>query len=206
MPRDFVEQDLARLHIGDDRRTGVILEHVFGEQHHELVGPQNTPPPVDHANAVRVPVERNSQFAIMLRDMVLQVHEVRRHGRIRMMPGKRAIDDAVDHMMVSRHARTEHVEDFSPGPVARVPCDPRHAQRRVFLCQDSDVILTNVDILDAAVTLGISGGRGDLAQSLDIIAEEGLAGEGHLEAVIVCRIVAAGHHQPRTGFKVADRE
>ena len=50
--RDLVEQHLARLDVGDDRRPRMLAQHVARQHHHQLVAQQDCAAVVDDADAV----------------------------------------------------------------------------------------------------------------------------------------------------------
>ena len=65
---DAVEQRLARLHVGDDRRAGQLLEHRLGEDHQHLVAPDHAALAVDRADAVAVAVEGDAEVELLVGD------------------------------------------------------------------------------------------------------------------------------------------
>ena len=65
---DAVEQDLAGLHVGDDRRAGLLLEHRLGEDQQQLVAPDHAALAVDRADAVAVAVEGDAEVELLVGD------------------------------------------------------------------------------------------------------------------------------------------
>ena len=91
---DAVEQDLARLDVGDDGRARLLLQHRPGEDHQQLVAPDHPALAVDRADPVAVAVEGDPEVELLVGDERLQVGEVGFDGRVGMMVGKCAIDFA----------------------------------------------------------------------------------------------------------------
>ena len=85
---DPVEQRLARLHVGDDGRARLLLEHRLGEDREQLVAPDHAALAVDRANPVAVAVERDSEVELLVGDKPLQVGEVLLDRRIGVVVGE----------------------------------------------------------------------------------------------------------------------
>src|SRR5690606_23551182 len=64
-----------------------------------------------------------------------------------------------------------------------------------------EVALQHVDLLDAADAAGQVVVLDALAQGLDLLIGQGVAGDDDLEAVVVRRVVAAGEHYPGGAFQ-----
>ena len=60
-----VEQRLAGLHIGDDRRTGQLAQHRLGQDRQELIAPDDAALAVDRADPVAVAVERQPEIELL---------------------------------------------------------------------------------------------------------------------------------------------
>ena len=80
-----VEQRLARLHVGDDRRAGQLLKHRLGEDHQQLVAPDHAALAVDRADPVAVAVESDPEVELLALDELLEVCEVLLDRRIGMV-------------------------------------------------------------------------------------------------------------------------
>ena len=85
---DLVEQDLARLDIGEDRRAGVAAQHVARQHQQQLIAPQNAPARIDDADAVAVAVEPDAEIAAFGGDRLLQLHQILRDRRVGVMRRK----------------------------------------------------------------------------------------------------------------------
>src|SRR5438105_1725899 len=92
---DLVEQYLARLYIRQDRSPRVPIQHIARQYHHQLIAPQDPALRVDDANAVAVSVEGNAEIAALARHGLLQLSQILRDRRIRMMGWKSTVDRLV---------------------------------------------------------------------------------------------------------------
>ncbi|MNM88790.1 hypothetical protein D3C81_1010130 [compost metagenome] len=95
---------------------------------------------------------------------------------------------------------TEQVANESAGhAVAGIEGD-FHRAGELDVAEDAvEVLLAHVDLLVRAGTAGKAAGFDTLAQGLDLFAVDRLAGEDHLEAVVVGGVVAAGDHDAGGG-------
>src|SRR3546814_14729375 len=78
---DAVEQRLARLHIGDDRRARPVLQHRGGIDLQKLVAPDYPALAVDRADPIAVSIESDAEIEIPLRDPFLDIGQIRLFGR-----------------------------------------------------------------------------------------------------------------------------
>src|SRR3546814_14595429 len=86
---DAVEQRLARLHIGDDRRARPVLQHRGGIDLQKLVAPDYPALAVDRADPIAVSIESDAEIEIPLRDQFLEIGQIRLFGRIGVMVRKK---------------------------------------------------------------------------------------------------------------------
>ena len=100
----MIEQDLAGLDVGDDRRARLFLQHRLGEDHQQLVAPDDAALGVDRTDPVGVAVERNAEVELLLGDERLQVRKIGFDRGIGMMVRKGAVDFSVDRVMLPRAA------------------------------------------------------------------------------------------------------
>ena len=204
--RDLVEEDLARLHVGDHRGAGPRRQDVARQQRQQQIGPDDAAPVVDHADAVAVAVERDPDVARPLLDAPPQLREIRRHRRVRVVRGKRPVDVAVDHVVAPRQPAHERPHDVARRAVARIPDDLQPPPPPAGRGQRFDVGVEHVGVPDSP-----AGGRGrarrrEVAESLDPVAVERTARVHELEPVVLGRVVRPGDHDARVRPQMVDRE
>jgi hypothetical protein len=203
---DLIEQHLARLDVGDDGRPGMALQHVARQQHHELVAPQDLARPIDHAEPVGVTVEGEAEIELLAQHEVAQLLEILGHGWVGMVRGEGPVHPLIDDAVPPRQAAGEEGHGRPCRAVARIPAHLELAAAAVVGGQSLHIRLQHGrlarrSLADLERALG-----GDLSQPLDGRAMHGLVPQHHLEAVIVRRIVRAGHHHPAVGGQVEDGE
>jgi hypothetical protein len=109
-----------------------------------------------------------------------------------------AVDVAVDHVMLARQPCREDLRHVARRAVARVPHHLQRAVAAIPVAQHACRV-----VLGDVVLAVVAGGRGRHHVAVprhppeldDLRAVERLAGEHHLEAVVVRRVVAAGDHR-----------
>jgi len=195
---DMIEQRAAGLHIGDNRRPGVVPEHILGVDHQQLVTPDHAALAIDRADPVAIAIESHSEIELLVRDQRLEVRQIGLDRGIGMMIGEIAIHFGVKQMMGARQARSKFLKRRAGSTIARIPADLEPGERRgVYpvqpLKQPPDILFEDVLRFGRSGAVGPSALRGNLAQPLDIRAEERAPLEHHLEAIVIGGIMAAGY-------------
>ena len=198
-PRDLVEENLARLDIGDDGAPRMGGEHVGGEQDHELVAPQNPPPSVHHADAVAVAIERDAEVATLAPHRLLKLDQVLGHRGIGVVGRERAVDLLVQHDVAAGKPRAQHLHRAARRPVAGIPGHLEGPFAAVICGELLDIAIEHPIVFEAALAGGIVAGGGDLPEVSDVGAEEGRRPQHELETVVVGRIVRARDHDAAVG-------
>ena len=73
---------------------------------------------VDDADAVAVAVKGDAEIAVLARHRLLQLHQVRRHGRVGVMRRESAVDLVVDQDVAAGQASGQPLRDLAGGAVA----------------------------------------------------------------------------------------
>src|ERR1700722_16515939 len=81
-PGDFVEENLARLDIGEDLRARDACQDIARQYDHQLVAPQDTAARIDDADAIAVAIEGDAEFASVVAHRPLELNEIFRNCRI----------------------------------------------------------------------------------------------------------------------------
>ena len=91
---------MAALDVVDDAGPRVARQDVLGEQHHQHVGPDDSPAAGDEADAVAVAVEGEAAVGALRPHGGEQVDQVGRVGRVGVVIGEVSVDVAVelDHL------------------------------------------------------------------------------------------------------------
>ena len=197
-------QVAGALDVVQDLLARMARQHVGGEQHQLPVGVDYLAIAGDHAETVAVAVERQADFGITLGQAADQVLQVFRMRRIGMMIRKIAIDLAEQFGNLATHRAIQVAGKCAGHPVAAVN-DDLHRPRQPDVAADAFEV-GGADVMRAVAALAVSTfavGIGELAagdrivQGGDRLAMDCFTGQHHLEAVVVGRIVAAGHHDAR---------
>ena len=199
-----VEQHLTGFDVGDDRGAGVGLQDVAGQQQHQLIAPENAAFAVDRSDPIAVAVEGDAQIASLAAYGVDQLLQVLGDRRVRMVRREGAVDLRVQQDVFARQACRQRHHGVAGGAVAGIPGDLEIARPLEVAQQPVDIGLLQIDGLFAALTGREAAFGGARAERLDLAAEDAARGEHHLEAVVVRRIVRAGHHDAAVGWELAD--
>ena len=103
--RDLVEQRLARLDVGDDRRARMARQHLGREDLHQLVAEHDPALAVDHADPIAIAVEGDADLgAARRRPRPIRSLEVLVDRRIGVMVGEAAVDLGEQQLMPAGQA------------------------------------------------------------------------------------------------------
>ncbi len=199
----------AALHVMDDLGTGVARQHVAREQHQLPVGPDDVAALRDDAEAVAVAVEGQADFGIAVAQAADQVLQVVGIGRVGMMIREMAVDLA--EQFTHRAAkRPEQRRRHGTGHAVAAIDGHVHRPRKLHVGDDAlEVARHEIHRAVAAPALGrhrAQFSRLDAAsQRLDRLAMQRIAGNDHLQAVVLRRIVAAGDGHARPGPQLEGR-
>ena len=196
--RHPVEERAARLHIGDDRRTGAVFEHIFGIDHQELIAPDHPARAVDRADPVAIAVKSHAEVEVLGCDKRAQIGEIGFHSRIRMVVGEMAVDLGKQQMMFPGQPGCQRFERGASRTVPGIPADLETGERRGIDPGQSgeqalDIFVHDIARGDGAGAAGEIPRRGQRAEPLDIGAEERTPLEYHLEAIVIGGVMAAGY-------------
>src|SRR3569833_2398725 len=139
MPLDFLEQHATGFDVADNRGALLPLEHLEREQQQELVRPADRSSRVDHPDAITITIEGDAEIGALGEYCFLQLAEVVRDGRSRMVHGEATIYGCVQQSVLSREALGESTDDRAHCAAAAIP---HHTQRRgpcVQLSQPLDI-------------------------------------------------------------------
>ncbi len=189
-------QVAGALHVVQYLFARMAGQHVGREQHHLAVRVDDLAILGNHAQAVAVAIEGDADFSVALLQAADQVLQVFRMGRIRMVIRESAVHftEQLDHF--AAHAAIQVARECTGHTVAAIDRDLDRA------CQ-LDVVYDALQVGGADVVGRIRTRRRSrgavmlddaLVQRGDRLAVDRFAGQHHLEAVIVRRIVAAGDH------------
>ena len=207
VPGDVVVEALRALHLGDDHRARVARQHVASEEHEELVAPDDAALRVRDADAVGVAVEGDAELGPRLGDGADQGTHVVGDRRVGVVVREAAIRVAEQLAHPRPEPAVDVRRDRARRPVAGVDHDVDRAREAAH--PPGDVVL--VDGHDGAALdrpaarLQLAGLEAP-AQVLDLLAVEGLLAEAELEAVVVRRVVAAGHLDAAVQVPMEERE
>src|SRR3972149_10496182 len=203
----FIEFARA-LHVIDDRAAGIACEYVAREQYHLSVGPDDVAIGRDHAEAIAVAIESETDVIAAAAHGINEFDEIFRFARIGVMIWKVSIDLAIEF----GHVRAKASKQFRrvrPGDaVAAIDGD-------AHLAGEFDVAGYAIEIGAAHVRVADFSGDCRLrqivldqapAQILDRIAGQGFPGDHDFQAVVVRRIVAAGDAHTGTGRQMMRRK
>ena len=187
---DLVEQYLARLYIGKDRRARMPGQHIARQHHHQLIAPQDPAVRVDDSDAVSVAVEGNAEIAALARHRLLQLNQILRDRRIGMMGWKSTVDRLVQQDVPAAQSRGELLHDVSGCAVSGVPGDGQLAITAIVARQPRDILVADCALFSPSSRplRRLEPARG-VAEALDRGPVKRLALENELEAVVVGRVV-----------------
>ena len=169
-PFDFIEQHLARLYVGQDRRTRIARQQVGRKNCQDLVAPDHATLAVDRAQAVAVAVETEADIGAMLLYGRFQLLEIGLDRRVGMMGGKCSVDGFIQQDMPARQVAHDRLHDLAGGPVTGIPCDGKRLVGAVAGQQSCRIGPHDVGLDHPAFAGGPVARCGVFAQRLDISA------------------------------------
>ena len=187
---------------------GLFCEERAREEDHELVAPDDLAVRVDGAEAVRVAVVGDADARARLLHATDEGVEVLRDGRVGVVVRERPVHVAEEGVGGEAHGAQRGeaeraaravagVDDEGEGPFegdGRPRCAPRSAG-------------ATSDRFDlAGARRAEARCRDELAESLDVLAEEARLAPHHLEAVVLGGVVAPGDHDTAVDFERVDGE
>ena len=190
-----LRQHLGALHVEHHRRAGAEAAHrVAAVEHEELVAEEDLARLVHRADAVGVAIERDAELGAVPPHLGLQVAQVLGDGRVGMMVREGAVRLAEER----RHLGAELAERLDRDDAARaIAAIDHHAHRSLELVPRHDgVAIARQDgavggLAPAAAAPALGDDR--FPERDDVVAVHRAAGEHHLEAVELGRVVRAGH-------------
>ena len=205
-PGNLVIERLAGLHIGDDRRPRPFGKHGARQHDHQLVTPQDAALPVDHADPVAIAIQRDAEVGLVLGHRLHQLFQIFRHGRVGMMIRESAVHLDIQQHMAGGQAHADFIHQRAAGAITAVPDDLQLLAFAIVAHHPVGIFLHDVMPADRArAALEIATGRQG-AQALNIVTEERIVPQHHLETVIIRGVVRPGQHNPAIGMQVIDGE
>lgn len=113
-----------------------------------------------------------------------------------MVSRERAVDFAVQDDVLTRQLVEQGRKNVAGYAVAVVPDNLQLAVAAVVILQKAfDILFLDIDGFHRALCFGNNVAfAGQMTEMLDLLTEERLVGQHHLEAVVVGRVVAARDH------------
>ncbi len=142
------------------------------------------------------PSKARPRSASGLLDLGDQVLQVLRLARVRVVVGEGAVDLAVQRDHAAAQGLDQLRGDHAGHAVAAVDHHLQRLGQGDVVADLLEVARQDVDLLHAADAGCQVVFLDALAQGLDLLVGQGLAGDDDLEAVVVRRVVAAGEHHP----------
>jgi hypothetical protein len=114
---DLVEENLARLDVGEDLRARDARQDIAREHDHQLVAPENAAARVDDADAIAVAVKGDAEFAAVVAHRLLELNEIFRNGRVGVMGREISVDFRIDEDVPARQQRGDPAGDSPAAPL-----------------------------------------------------------------------------------------
>ena len=169
-------------------------QDVLREQHDLPVGIDDLAVLGHHPETVAVAVEGQAEFGIGLAQAADQVLQILRVRGVRVVVREGAVDVAEQFDDVAAERAVQPRRDRAGHAVAAVDGD-LHRPRQLHVADDArQVLLDDLGLLQFARLTGAleAAVLDPLAQRLDAVAVQRLAGDHHLQAVVLGGVVAAG--------------
>ncbi len=182
------------LHVEDDLATLAVRQDVLREQHDLPVGIDDLAVLGHHPETVAVAVEGQAEFGIGLAQAADQVLEILGMRGVRVVVREGAIDVAEQFDDVAAERAVQPRRDRATDAIAAVDRD-LHRPGQLHVADDTrQVLLDHLGLPQLARLIGAleAAVLDPLAQRLDPIAVQRLAGDHHLQAVVFGGVVAAG--------------
>src|SRR5690242_3050394 len=138
----LIEQNAAGLDVGHDRGPRLHAQSLQGKKQQQLVGPHDAARGIDYTNTISVAIEGNPEIRLTLEHCGLQLLQVLRDGRVRMMRGEATIDLRVEQRVPPRQARRERTDNGTHGAITAVPYDMPIAGVPAELAESPDVAMS----------------------------------------------------------------
>ena len=172
----------------------MLGQNVAGKQREQLIGPQDLTTTIDHADAVAITIERDTNVERLGGDGVLQLHEVGRHGGVGVMSRECSVDLGVDQGMRAGKTIGKANEHVAGGAVAGIPTHLEHIFCCVVLQKPVDIRRTDIMVVTLTFARQPVTPRRALAEIDDVGAEKPTLAAHQFETVMVGRIVRSRHH------------
>ena len=194
------------LHVVDDLGAGIAREHILGEQHELAIGEDDLAVLGHDAEPVAVAVESEAELGVAGFQRPDQLDQILGLRRIGMVVGEAPVHLAVELGHFAAQAPVEPRREHAGDAVAAVDREV-HAPRELHVPGDAlDIGVKHVRFA-ALARAGLEIAALDArAQRLDLIAVERFAGDHHLQAVVLGRVVAAAHGDAAAAAQVMRRE
>ena len=194
------------LHVVNDGRAWVAREHVLRVEHQLPVRVDDLPVFGDHADAVAVAVEGEAQLRVRVCEQRNEVREVLRLGRVGVVVGKAPVDFRIQRGDFAAELPEEPWCNVARHAVAAIDRDLHRPGELHVTHNPLQVGVRDLTVFDAPGALRHAPGFNAPPEFLDRLAGERAAGDHHLDAVVIRRIVAAGEHDRAAAPEVVGRE
>ncbi|EXI69840.1 MAG: hypothetical protein AW08_00333 [Candidatus Accumulibacter adjunctus] len=199
-------QPAGALDVVDDRLPGTAAQDVGGKEHQLAVRVDDLAVTGDDAETVAVTVEGEADLGPAVaqrRDQILQVFGLRRVG---MVVREAAVDGAEQFDEFATEGPEELRRDATGDAVAAVDGDLHRPCQADVAADPRQVRRLHVGAAGLAGTVLQAIGVDALPDALDRLAGQRLAGDDHLQSVVVGRVVAAGDGDATLAAEFVRRE
>ena len=198
---DHVVQVPRALHVVDDVGSRIAADDVLSEQHEQLVRPDDLAGRCNHAKAVTVAVEGETDIGLLVLHHVDQVPQVLGLCRVRVVIGEVAVDVAVQRHDLAAELLEQSRRQLTGHTIAAVHDNLAGLGHHHALQYPVQVMVVQVHLLDLTLAVRQLVIVQTSLQALDALFGQRLAGDHHLQAVVVRRVVAAGDHDAGAGIQ-----
>ena len=207
---DGRRQALRTFHVKQYRPARYAAQHILSKQDHLAVRVNVGTVFGDNAQAVAIAIKSQAQLGVAVGQCIDQIVQVLRLARVRVVVREMSIDlaEQLNHLAAKRSKQSWR--RGSRDAVARVN-DDFHGTGKFNVRRDArQVGWQHIHAFHAAARLQVPAfSFHHVAQGLNLITINRAATQHHFEAVVIFRVVAAGHldtaFAQRVGRKIQDR-
>ena len=186
--------------IVDDLSAGVAAEHVPGPKHQQTIREYDIAARRNHADPVAIAVEGQTQFGAGLLHRGDTIRQIGGFGGVGVMVGETAIDLAEQPGDLTAQGLQQSRSQFPGNAVAAVD-HHLHGPSQFHIFEDAfEIRLRQVQHPPAARAGSEIRFENPPFQGPDGVAGQGLASQHHFQAVVIRRVVGAGHHHHGIGL------
>src|SRR6185437_4520534 len=138
----------AGLDVGHDRSPRLHTESLQGKKQKQLIRPHDAACGIDYTDPISVAIEGDTEIRLTLEHRGLQLLQVLRDGRVRMMRREATIDLRVEQRVPPRQARRERTDNGAHSPITAVPYHMQIAGDPTELPESPDVAIRATGTVD----------------------------------------------------------